>query len=475
MLRDRYTPQDLFALVPSAGLALDPVLAQLDTLLEDDALYQRVRADLATRRPHTTTRGRPSTPVTVILRLLIVKRLYGWSYAETEHFVNDSLVLRQCCRVYLQAMPDDTTLIRWANLIGPDTVAALNDRVVALAQDCRVTRGRKLRSDGTVVETNIRYPTDSKTLGDGVRVLSRLLRRAKHALGESPALGKDAFRTRTRSIRRLTQQLHRVARRKGEQAAEDLKQAYAKLIDIARASRRQTARVATALREQATEQGQRVAERVAAVLPLVDQAIAQATRRVLQGEQVPAEEKLLSLFEPHTQAIRRHKAGKLTEFGRKVLLDEVEGGIVSHCAIPDDVGLEHPHFVASLDAHEERFGHPPALVAGDRGLYSPENEARALERGVKRVVLPKTGRASRERQVHERQRWFRRGFRFRAGAEGRIHVLKRDYGLARCRDHGEDGFGRWVGWGIVTHNLAQIAKTQATTPSRKARPTRRAA
>ena len=475
MLRDRHVPQDLFALVPSAGLALDPVLAQLDTLLDDDALYQRVRADLAKRRPQTTTRGRQSTPVEVILRLLVIKRLYRWSYEEVERFVNDSLVLRQFCRVYLQPVPDDTTLIRWAGLIGPATVAALNDRVVALARDCRVTRGRKLRIDGTVVETNIRYPTDSKTLGDGVRVRSRLLRRAKRVLADGAGVGAEALRTRTRSVRRLTQQLHRVARRKGEQAAEELKQAYAKLTGIARASRRQAQRVAAALRDQAADQGQRLAERIDQLLPLVDQAIAQATRRVLQGETVPAADKVLSLFEPHTQAIRRHKPGKPTEFGRKVLLDEVEGGIVSHFAILDDVGLEHPHFIASLDAHQERFGHPPDLVAGDRGRYSPENEDRARERGVRRVVLPKAGRASGARQQHERQRWFRRGFRFRAGAEGRIHVLKRDYGLARCRDHGEAGFGRWVGWGILTHNLAQIAKTQAARSARPAPPARRAA
>jgi IS5 family transposase len=294
-------------------------------------------------------------------------------------------------------------------------------------------------------------------------------------LGEGAALGAAAFRTRTRSVRRVTQRLRRVARRKGEQAAEELKQAYAKLIGIAQRSRRQAARVTATLRAQAVDQGQRLAERVDRLLPLVDRAIAQATRRVLQGEAVPAADKLLSLFEPHTQAIRRHKPGKLTEFGRKVLLDEVEGGIVSHDAILADVGLEHPHFVASLDAHQERFGHPPALVARDRGLYSPENEERARERGVKRIVLPKVGRASRERQQHERQRWFRRGFRFRAGAAGRIHVLKRDYGLDRCRDHGEAGFGRWVGWGIVTHNLAQIAKRQAAQASRPTPATRRAA
>ena len=475
MLRNRYPRTDPFALVPQLDLRFEPQLEQLDRLLDDDELFEAVREDLARRYPRTRSRGRPSTPVEVILRMLVVMRLYGWSYEQAEYFVNDSLVLRQFCRVYLQPVPDDTTLIRWANRIGPATVAALNDRVVALAQAARVTRGRKLRIDGTVVETNVRYPTDSKTLGDGVRVLSRLLRRAKRVLGDGAALGQEAFRTRTRSVRRLTQQLHRVARRKGEQAAEDLKQAYATLIGIAQASRRQAARVAAALRDQPSDRGQRLGDQLAHFLPLVDQAIAQAARRVLQGEAVPAEDKLLSLFQPHTQAIRRHKAGKPTEFGRKVLLDEAEGGIISHFAILDDVGLEHPHFVASLDAHQERFGHPPELVAGDRGLYSPENEDRARARGIKHVVLPKTGRLSHERQQHERQRWFQRGFRFRAGAEGRIHVLKRDYGLARCRDHGEDGFGRWVGWGIVAHNLAQIAKTQAARTTRPAPSARRAA
>ena len=114
MLRDRYEPQDLFALVPKLRLELDPELAQLDQLLDDDELFARVRADLARRRPQTATRGRPSTPVEVVLRLLVVKRLYNWSYEETEHFVGDSLVRRRFCRLYLQPVPADTTLIRWA-------------------------------------------------------------------------------------------------------------------------------------------------------------------------------------------------------------------------------------------------------------------------------------------------------------------------------------------------------------------------
>src|SRR5438552_15607426 len=150
MLRDCYPAVDLFALAPALTLQFEPVLAQLDRLLEDDTLFQAVKTDLGRRRPHTLETGRPSTPVEVLLRLLVVRRLYGWSYAETEQFVNDSLVLRQFCRLYLEPAPDDTTLIRWAKLIGPRTVAALNARVVELARRIKVTRGRKLRNDTTV-------------------------------------------------------------------------------------------------------------------------------------------------------------------------------------------------------------------------------------------------------------------------------------------------------------------------------------
>ncbi len=307
-------------------------------MLDDDAILQRVKADLARRYPHSLSRGRHSTPVEAILRLLVVKRLYQWSYSETEHFVGDSLVLRQFCRLYFQPVPDDTTLIRWANLIGPETLQQINDRVVELAKQCKVTRGRKLRVDSTVVETNIHYPTDSALVGDGVRVLSRLLHKAKAALGDTAKVGKAAFRSRTRSVRRIAQELHRVARRKGEAAAEDLKQAYTKLLEIAQASRRQAVRVREALQEQGSKQAQRVREQLDRFLPLVDQALEQARRRVLLGEQVPAGEKLLSLFEPQTQIIRRHKAGKPNEFGRKLWLGEVEGGIIVSIACSSRVG-----------------------------------------------------------------------------------------------------------------------------------------
>ena len=462
MIVDRYDPINLFELVPKLTLEMEPQLAQLDVLLDDDELFSVVRADLIQRYPNSGRLGRHSTPVEVVLRMLVVKRLYGWSYEQTERFVSDSIVLRQFCRLYLEPAPDDTTLIRWANTIGANTIASLNDRAVELARSLKVTRGRKLRVDSMVVESNIHQPTDSTLLGDGVRVLSRLLRRAKKALGAEVVglLGKEAFRTRNRSVRWVAQRLHRIARRKGEKTRKELKEAYQKLITITQASCAQAGQVVEALRDQDDGEAGRLLEHFEHFMALVEQGIDQATRRVLHDEQVPAAKKILSLFEEHTQIITRHKASKMREFGREVLIDEVDGGIISRYEILAESGSERSRLPESLRAHQERFGWAPFLLAGDRGLYSTENEKTAQQAGVKRVVLPKSGRLTRERESHEKQRWFRRGFRFRAGIEGRISVLRRGFGLDRCLDHGEEGMERWVGWGMVAHNLRQIARRQ---------------
>src|SRR5918992_833064 len=199
MIVDRHTPIDLFALLPKLRLEMDPELAQLDVVLEDDELFARVKADLCQRFPNSATLGRRSTPVEVILRMLVVKRLYDFSYEDTERFVSDSITLRQFCRLYLEPAPDDPTLIRWANVIGPDTLEGLNARVVELARSLKVTRGRKLRTDGTVVETGIHHPTDDTLLSDGVRVISRLVSRAQDLIHEG--VGKEhkdePFRDRT--------------------------------------------------------------------------------------------------------------------------------------------------------------------------------------------------------------------------------------------------------------------------------------
>jgi transposase, IS5 family len=461
MLRDRYTPMNLFDLVPVLSLALDPVLTQLDRLLDNDALFQAVKADLAHRFRRTLIDGRPSTPVEVILRMLVVKHLYGWSYAATERWVSDSLVLRQFCRVYAEPVPDDTTLLRWANLIQPATLHGVLDHVVELAQSLKVTHGRKLRIDGTVVETNIHHPTDSTLLYDSVRVLSRTLAKAKQVLQAARAMAPQIFRERTRSAKRQMKRIMEAAGQRGTETADRMHTAYQRLLDITRATVQQAQRVGDILQAQAIEGTQKLGSTLDHVVPLVQQVIAQTTRRVMQGEAVPAAEKLVSLFEPHTAIIRKGKPGKPTEFGRVIWLDEVEGGIISRYAVLEGNPAEDAQLPPSLDHHLRVFKRPPRLLAGDRGVHTTSNEQYATMHGVQEVVLPKPGAKSAKRIAHEQQRWFRRGHNWRSGIEGRISGLKRRHKLERCRYHSTAGMERWVGWGVIAHNLRVIAQATA--------------
>jgi transposase, IS5 family len=463
MLQDRYETDKFFESIRKLTNEMDPILVEIDQLLDDEELYQLIRSDLAKRFPQTEVTGRNSTPVEVILRMLAVKRLYKLSYEQTEYQVRDSLVLRQFCRVYLQDVPDDTTLIRWAGLIQPETLEQFHQRVVQLAAQLKVTRGRKLRTDGTVVETNIHPPSDSSLLADSVRVLGRTLSRAKQVLGEQAELGQEVFRNRIRSVRRLARQVGEAMRRGGERAKIEGKNAYRKLIRAAEATIEQAQQVLPALQKQTADQAKKLAQTLDTFIPRAQQVVAQTVRRVLHQEKVPAGEKIVSIFEPHTDIIQRNKAHKPTEFGHKVWLDEVDGGIVTRWDVLEGNPNDDRQWLPSLDYHIEHFGKAPKQASGDRGVHSPDNERQAQERGVQHVILPRPGRRSEERRQHERQTWFVRGRKWHVGVEGRISVLKRCYELDRCRDHDQDGFEKWVAWGVIAANLRTVGRNVAIT------------
>ena len=458
MLRERYPIDKLFDEIAVHFPAMDPILAKIDGYLEDEELYQLIKGDLSKRRPKTMNTGRNSTPVEVTLRMLVVKRLYRYSYAETERYVSDSLVLRQFCRVYLNRVPDDTTLIRLANLIQAETLEKFNARITELALKSKVTKGKKLRTDGTVVETNIHAPSDSRQLADSVRVLARTIGRARKVLQTVKEGATDVVEDFTATARRAARKIGEILRKRSDEAKEAGKQQYQELLDMTEKTIQQAAQTSEQLGQQIGKAAQRLKRTLATFIPLAEKVVDQTKRRILNDEKVPAQEKVVSIFEPHTDIICRGKESHPVEYGHKVWLNEVDGGIVTHFRILDGNPNDETQWEPSLNAHVESFGHPPEQASADRGLYSAPNEKFAKDLGIQHVVLPKRGYKSKQRREHESQEWFVQGRKWHAGVEGRISVLKRAHGLGRCLNHGLPGFERWIGWGVIAGNLAVMGR-----------------
>lgn len=456
MLVEHYATDKRFEELLQYFPELSPELKKINAYLEDEKLYRLICDDLAKRYPKTKETGRHSTPVEVILRMLVVKRLYGYSYAETERVVRDSLSLRQFCRVFLNDVPDEKTLMRWANVIQPRTLEKFNERIMQLAVERKVTRGRKLRTDGTVVESNIRAPSDNRLLADGVRVLARTVVRARELLRQKV---QEPFEDFTQAAKQRARQIGETLRKRTEAAKTAGRQQYQELLEMTRKTVESTRHIQKQLREMQEQKAKRLHQILETFLPRAEQVINQTTRRILRGEQVPASEKIVSLFEEHTDIICRGKESRPVEYGHKIWLNEVEGGLVSHYRILDGNPSDEEQWKPTLKAHLKTFHQPPQQASGDRGLYSEPNEQLAHELGVKKVILPKRGHRSTTRLKHERKAWFVMGRHWHAGVEGRISVLKRAHDLGRCLAHGLNGFQGWVGWGVIAGNLAVLGRT----------------
>jgi IS5 family transposase len=458
MVLRRQRERSLFEVLLPDGHKLWPAwLRKIDTLLEDEAVIEVVAQALEIRWPQSRRRGRPGTPADVVIRMLILKHLFDWSYDDLEREVRANLVYRAFTRIDAGEVPDAKTILKIARALGPDVIEQLHRQVVEVAKRAGVTHGRRFRIDTTVVETNVHYPTDSSLLRDGVRVLTRTMQRASAALGDP----RGRVRNRLRSVGRRVLIIGRQAR--SPETREALVHSYRQLMATTRA----VVRDATTMVRRISYHLRLAAPSVATTLtharahlrqiqPLVTRILAQTRTRLLGGD-THVRDKVLSVFEPHTEAIRKGKIAKPTEFGKLVTIQESEHQIITayavHATRPADMTLWTP----ALDRHINIFGHAPVVAAADRGFASAKNEEAALARGVRRVILPRPGRKTPARRTHEHQRWFRRGQRWRVGCEGRISVLKRRHGLRRCRYHGADGTVRWVGLGVIADNLVSTA------------------
>ena len=436
-------------------------MTHADQVLADEQIVAAVYEALAKRHPKSRSRGRPSAPAEVVLRLLILKHIRNWSYGVLEREVRANLVYRDFTRVGAAKTPDAKTMGRWGVAVGPDVVKQIHERLVRLAQDKGATEGRRMRVDTTVVETNIHYPTDSSLLGDGVRVLIRTMKKITTIAGEAGASLCD----RSRSVKLRGLDIARAARSKAKQSRERLTQTYGKLLNstsrVVGQAKRFSKEIAAGVKRASSIRKQLVLEGLGqeldAMVPLIKQVMKQTRARIFRGD-TRAEGKILSLFEPSTEIIRKGKAGKPNEFGKMVKLQEAENQIV----IDYEVYAQRPHdselLIAAIETHQAMLGRVPRLVAADAAFYSAKNEAAAKAKGVKRVCIPNRSTKSIERRREQKKRWFRNGQKWRTGCEGRISVTKRRHGLNRCRYKGEAGMKRWVGLGVIADNIINIGR-----------------
>jgi transposase, IS5 family len=454
---------DGFVADTAAGLQ-EAWMRHANTLLDDDALVSAVYEALGRRHPKSRTRGRHGAPAEMVLRLLVLKHVRNWSYAIVEREVRANLVYRDFTRVGGGKVPDAKTMGRWGVAVGPKVIETLHARLIAMAHQQHVVEGRKMRVDTTVVEANIHYPTDSSLLGDGVRVLTRTMKKVTAIAGKVGATLRD----RSRSVRRRLMEIGRIARSKGVQRQEKLTRAYRQLLSATgrvvgqakRFSREIGARVkrSSHVLQQIALEGLR--QELDLFVPRVQQVMRQTRARIIGGD-THVEDKLLSLFEPGTEVIRKGKAGKPNEFGKMVKFQEAEHQIITAYVVyerrPSDADL----LIPALDTQEQILGRVPRVVAADAAFYSGTNEATAHAKGVKRVCIPNRSTKSADRKREQRKRWFKQGQKWRTGCEGRISVVKRRHGLNRCRYKGDAGMKRWVGLGVIADNLINMGRVLA--------------
>jgi len=448
---------------------LEPTLRGIADFLDTHAsLVDGVRRDLGRGVKHPAT-GRHGVTAPQVLRSLILMRVKNWDYRELRERIADGYTLRHFTQFESQPVPKHDAFNRAFTRLTPDTLRAVNDAVVSAAVALGLEDGSQLRVDTTVVETNIHHPTDNTLLWDSVRVITRLVRQLHDRL---PA-GVGAFTNRTRAARRRMQEIQRLpAKARHTQQVPT----YRALIGIAEQVVTDARAVVTRTQRPAGDMPTRLAvealhQEITRHCELGDRVIRQSRRRVLLGEQVPTEEKLYSIFEPHTDLIKRGKVLKPIEFGHKVFLAESGGGLITQYRVLTGNPADQHHVTPSLERHADAFGHAPDLYCTDRGFFNEANLEACTTAGVTVTCIPQSGGTrSAEREAFEKSPAFKKGQRFRAGIEGRISVLFRGRGMKRVLAEGHDRFELLVGAAVLANNLMVIAARLRPRPTRRRRP-----
>lgn len=437
------------SVLPPELFQMNEELTRVDTLFDDERFFAPFRERFGTRM------GRPTTAVTTYLGMMYLKHRYQLGYEVLVKEVKDSFAWRRFCHLSLDdRVPDSTTLIKLTHKYGEDTVRALNDALVLKLKEGKVVRGRKLRIDTTVVESDIHHPTDTGLLTDGIRVITRVVSKLKKVV---PCIG-SRFVKHTRKAKKVYLGLMKVM--KGRTGKDDsaLKKARDKLVKIAGEviADGRAVQAELELLQEKSPLVNRLRWQLGEWIEAAEKVVRQ-TQEVIKGNRhLPR--RLVSLFDVDARPIKRGKARTDTEFGRKVLLGETDHGIITIYQVLDENPSDTALLKPVVRGHRRLFRKRLKAVAGDRGFYSQANEDWLKDSGVKQASIPKRGKVREDRRRYQKQSWFKRLQRFRAGIEARISLLKRKFGLKRSLMRGSPGVNIWVGQGILAHNLWQAAR-----------------
>ena len=437
--------------LPDDLAALDRVLADPELVM---VLLERWRQEVVETGRLVLSDGRPTIAMETYVRLMVLKARYRWGYRSLVAEVSDSIHLRRFCRIALsERVPDESTVRKLTRRIGPETVNELTRALIVEATRSKRFRARAVRIDSTVIEADVKYPTDADLAAHGVRALAREGKKLARLVGEQKRRVRDRSRLMGRTLRAVT----RTIRRRSGEAKSEVLRLTAKTGKLLESSIKETRRLAAIARRRARGRGAKAKLKAAAKLEqLADRCekVASQIKQRVAGE--PINDRLVSLADPDARPIRKGKLGKPNEFGYVNQLAEVtentrrgaRGLILPAATTLGNPGEDTllPQTVAEL----KRLGISPREVALDGGFNVGPTRQAFEDLAPDRVFIS-------GRQQPGSKRTQRRMQRYRTGAEGRISHLKRRYGMDRSRLKGDEGRQIWTGWAILAYNADTLA------------------
>ncbi len=452
-----HQPDLLESLLPPELQGLPQELSAMDEILRDETFLAPFEAALKKKVDEEVFSwfvGRPSTFMSSYVRLMILKFRRRLSYEDLLTSVHESVFLRRFCGYTLSdRLPDDTTLIKLTGRLGEDFIRDLNKAVVREALERKIVKGRRMRLDTTVVGANIKYPTDTGLLADGIRAVGRLIKKIQ-ARG---AAGKVEFRDRWHRAKKILRRLGSNLKARGQSAKSAARRAKKKLLRMAEGITGKARQVQESAVDHKDESVRRLAQALAWYLALL-QKVMEQSRAVLAG-QTSLPDRLVSIFDPEARPIDRGKLFPRVEFGYKALFCEAEGNLVTHY----DLFVGNPNDSTLLkDAVQDQkrlLGNYPEKLAGDRGFQANDKDKKWLAGHIGQISIPMRGNMHDPPQKRrEKTRWFWRLQRWRAGGEATGSLLKRCYGWRQSLMRGAPGVEAWVGYGVFAHNLWRMAR-----------------